>query len=101
MRLKCAGVCVVRDLWRTDGDGVGGGGGGDLVDVGHLVGLDKDRCVDILLGIKLFLGCAAITLCTFLFLYRSILLVGIDYLSLVRINFFFCVGGSWLVKLFA
>ncbi len=75
--------------------------GEDLVDVGHLVGLDKDRCVDFLFGIKLFLGCAAITLCAFLFLYRSILLVGIDCVSLVRINFFFCVGGSWLVELVA
>ncbi len=25
--LKCAGVCVVRDLWQTVGDGVGGVGG--------------------------------------------------------------------------
>ncbi len=24
MRLKCAGVCVVRDLWQTGGGGVGG-----------------------------------------------------------------------------
>ncbi len=79
----------------------GGDGGGDLVDVGHLVGLDKDRCVDFLFGIKLCLGCAAITLCALLFLHRSILLVGIDCVSLVQINFFFCVGGSWLVELFA
>ena len=86
----------------ADCEGRGGGGGEeDLVDVGHLVGLDKDRCVDFLFGIKLFLGCAAITLCAFLFLYRSILLVGIDCVLLVRMNFFFRVGGSWLVELFA
>ncbi len=70
VRLKCTGFCVVGDLWQTGGDGVGGVGGEDLVDVGHLVGLDKDRCVDFLFEIKLFLGCAAITLCAFLFLYR-------------------------------
>jgi hypothetical protein len=58
-------------------------GGEDLVDVGHLVGLDKDRCVDFLFGIKLFLGCAAITLCAFLFVYRSILLVRKEALWLV------------------
>ncbi len=86
----------------ADCGGRGGGGGEeDLVDVGHLVGLDKDRCVDVLFVMKLFLRCAAITLCAFLFLYRSILLVGIDCVSLVRINFIFCVGGSWLVGLFA
>jgi hypothetical protein len=79
----------------------GGGGGEDLVDVGHLRGLDKDRCVDFLFEIKMFLGGAAITLCAFLFVYRSILLVGIDCVSLVRINFFVCVGGVWLVGLFA
>ncbi len=96
----CRGLCCGSLL--ADGEGRGGGGGGDdLVDVGHLVGLDKDRCVDLLFGIKLFLGCAAITLCAFLFLYMSILLVGIDCVSLVRINFFFGVGGSWLVGLFA
>ncbi len=39
----------------------GEGGGKNLVDLGHLVELDKDRCVDFLFGIKLFLGCAAIT----------------------------------------
>ncbi len=86
----------------ADCEGRGGGGGEeDLVDVGHLFGLDKDRCVDFLFGMKLVLGWAAITFCAFLFSYRSILLVGIDCVSLVRINFIFCVGGSWLVGLFA
>jgi hypothetical protein len=98
VRLKCAEVCVVKVCWQIVRDGVGG--------VGENVWwtldtLDKDRCVDFLFGIKLFLGCAAITLCAFLFSYRSILLVGIDCVLLVRMNFFFCVGGSWLVGLFA
>jgi hypothetical protein len=80
---------------------VEGAGGEDLVDVGHLIGLDKDRCVEFWFEIKLFVGCAAITLWAFLFLYRSILLVGIDCVSLVRIKFFVCVGGAWLVGLVA
>ncbi len=49
-----------------------------MADVGHLVGLGNDRCVDFVWEIKLFLGCAAITLCALLFLYMSILLVRID-----------------------
>jgi hypothetical protein len=69
---------VCRDLgcegWEAEWRGWGGGGGeGDLVDVGLLDGLDNDRCVDFVCEIKLFTRCAAITLCAFLFLYRSIL----------------------------
>ncbi len=73
------------------------GRGEDLVDVGHLGGLDNDRFVDFVCGINLFLRCTAITLSTLLFLYRSILLVRIDGVSLVQIDFFVCGGVPWLV----